>query len=83
MRRVPGEAPLAICRLGLRRYSWTYPDAFYAYAEAGGGEAPAGAKSKPVSGLAGVVQYLRGEDHLRHATLKSVRPIDPKEAMNR
>jgi len=51
-----------------------------------GGEAPKGARSKAVwskPGLAGTVKFLRGEDHLRHATLTKVYPFDPKEALNR
>jgi len=61
-------------------------DAFYAYAEASGGEALKGARSKAVwskPGLADTVKFLRGEDHLRHATLKAARPIDFKQALNR
>ena len=60
-------------------------DASYAYAEAGGAEAPKGARSSGLvkAGAGWNREILRGEDHLRHATLKAVRPVDPKEALNR
>ena len=94
VRRVPGEAPLAMMTAESGEYVGSafvaipgkVRDAFYAYTEAGGGEVPAGAKAKAVwskPGLAGTVKFLRGEDHLRHATLKAVRPVDPKQALNR
>jgi len=93
VRRVPGEAPLAMMTAESGEYVGSafvaipgkVRDAFYAYAEAGGGEAPIGAKAKAVwskPGLAGTVKFLAGEDHLRHATLKAIRPLDLKQALN-
>lgn len=93
VRRVPGEAPLAMITAESGEYVGSafvaipgpVRDAFYAYAEAGGGEAPKGARSKAVwskPGLAGTVKFLRGEDHLRHATLKAVRHVDRKQVLN-
>ena len=94
VRRVPGEAPLAMMTAESGEYVGSafvaipgpVRDAFYAYAEAGGGEAPSGreVESRLVKArAAGTVKFLRGEDHLRHATLKAVRPVDPKQALNR
>jgi bifunctional non-homologous end joining protein LigD len=84
--REPGEAPMALMVTpGERKYVGSaflalnreMRERLWARVKAGGGTAPAGVKkpkaqwAKP--GLIGRVRYLKGEEKLRHATLKELR----------